>query len=49
MILKFADTLMSSEEILDDWFKLDKRGKNETVSGRIKLKVQYGSQILVWH
>jgi hypothetical protein len=39
---------MSSEEILDDWFKLDKRGKNESVSGRIKLKVQYGTFLVVF-
>eukprot|EP01127_Copromyxa_protea_P017463 TRINITY_DN5315_c0_g1_i1.p1 TRINITY_DN5315_c0_g1~~TRINITY_DN5315_c0_g1_i1.p1 ORF type:complete len:617 (-),score=129.10 TRINITY_DN5315_c0_g1_i1:59-1843(-) len=44
VILKFSDSkLMSSEEIIDDWFKLDKRGKKETVSGRIKLRVQYGT------
>ena len=34
--------VLSSEEILDEWWTLDKRGKNETVTGRIKLTLKYG-------
>lgn len=45
--VKFNTELLESHEAIDDFFNLSKRGekKNESVSGKLRLKIQYGELV----